>query len=97
MQWTAKHMDRLHEFYGRYIDGLRADIVEANRSLGSSRPEHTHLEHLGRHEFETLLHQPTDDPEVARMWVRRIIRGHEHEFPGLDHGPSGVPRRRTGT
>lgn len=97
MQWTANYVDRLYDLYERHIDRLRADVAEVNRSLGSSRPEHTHLDHLSRSEFETLLHQPTDDTEVTRLWVRRIVRGHEHEFPGLDFGSTEAPRRRTGT
>jgi len=97
MQWTAKHMDRLYELYRRYIDRLRADTIEANRSLGSPRPEHIRLNHISRSEFETLLYQPADDPELTRQWVRRIIHGHEHEFPGVDFAPWEVPLRRTGT
>ncbi len=97
MEWTAKRMDRLYELYERHIDRLRTDVIEANRSLGSSQPQRTHLDRLGRSEFETLLQQPTDDSEVARSWVRRIIRGHEHEFPELGFGPPETGRRRTGT
>lgn len=97
MEWTGKHMDRLYELYERHIDGLRTDVIQANRSLGSSQPERTDLNHLSRSEFETLVQQPTDDPEVAQSWVRRILRGHEHEFPELDLGPSGTRRRGTGT
>ena len=74
-------MDRLYELYERHVDRLRADVIQANRSLGSSQPERTDLDHLSRSEFETLVQQPTDDPEVAHSWVRRIIRSHEHEFP----------------
>jgi hypothetical protein len=80
MEWTARRMDRLYQLYQRHIDRLRKDVIQANRSLGSSQPERTHLDHLSRSEFETLLQQPTDDPDVTRLWVRRIVRGHEHEF-----------------
>ena len=41
------------------------------------------MELLSRPEFETLITGPTDEPEVVRLWVRRLIRGHEHEFPEL--------------
>jgi hypothetical protein len=97
MEWTAERVSRLYELYERHIDRLRTDVVKANRSLGSTEPEKTNLEILNRAEFEALLRRPTDDPEVTRLWVRRIIRGHEQEFPELESGPSERPRRRTGT
>jgi hypothetical protein len=91
MEWTVKIVDRLYELHGQHIDRLRADVGAANRLLGSSMPERTGLKHLTRAEFEALLRQPTDDPEVARLWIRRIIRGHEHEFPALV-GATDAPR-----
>ena len=110
MQWTAQTIDRLHEFYQRHVEQLRADLTAANRSLGSSKPERTGLKRLTRAEFEVLITRPTDDPEVRRLWIRRIIRGHEHEFPELEAAtrsphtrdldplaaPSQQRRRRTG-
>ncbi len=90
MEWTVETMDRLHELYGQHVDRLRADLSAANRLLGSSMPERTGLKHLTRTEFEILLRQPTNDPEVTRLWIRRIIRGHEREFPELE-GAGGSP------
>jgi hypothetical protein len=90
MEWTVKIVDRLYELHGQHIDRLRADLGAANRLLGSSTPERTGLKHLTRAEFEALLRQPTDDPEVTRLWIRRIIRGHEREFPALA-GATGTP------
>jgi hypothetical protein len=83
MEWTVKIMDRLHELHGQHVDRLRAELSAANRLLGSAMPERTGLKHLTRDEFEVLLRQPTNDPEVTRLWIRRIIRGHEDEFPEL--------------
>jgi hypothetical protein len=97
MEWTTEEMDRLYGLYERHVDRLRTDVVRANRSLGSSQPERTALGRVSRSEFEALLRQPTDDPEVARLWVRRILRGHEHEFPERHSGASDTPHRRTGT
>jgi hypothetical protein len=37
---------------------------------------------MGREEFEQLLNNPSE-AEVAKRWVKRIIRGHEREFPNL--------------
>jgi len=97
MHWIARHLDRLYQLYRRHVDRLRVDVVQANRSLGSSHPQRTQLEHLSRSEFETLLQQPADDLNVAQLWVRRIIKGHEHEFPELDFASSPTRRRGTGT
>jgi N12 class adenine-specific DNA methylase len=84
MQWTAESIDRLHELHERYVGQLRADVAAANRSLGSSKPNRSALQRLTRAEFEALLVRQTDDAEVKRLWIRRLIRGHEHEFPELE-------------
>lgn len=84
MDYALETMDRLYELYKHHIDRLRADIAKTNRSLGSSEPEKTNLEILSRSEFEALLKQPTDDTDVTRLWVKRIIRGHELQFPELE-------------
>lgn len=110
MEWTAATLDRLHELHGQYLDRLLADISAVNRLLGSRNPGKTGLKYLTRDEFEALLTQPVDDPEVTRLWIRRIIRGHECEFPQLDDATNlpalrGEPRtavseshrRKTGT
>ena len=51
MKWTVETVNRLHELHGHYIDRLRADMIAANRLLGSSTPERTGLTHLTRAEF----------------------------------------------
>lgn len=80
MEWTAEKIARLYELYKRYVDSLRRDVIEVNRSLGSSNAVKTELVFLTRKQFESLLKAPGDDPEAVRLWVRRIIRGNEHEF-----------------
>jgi hypothetical protein len=97
MQWTADDICRLYELYERHVERLRLDVVEANRSLGSPEPEKTHLDVLTQAQFEALLNGPTDDPEMTQRWVRRIIRGHEDEFPELCCEYADGPWRRTGT
>jgi len=84
MEWTAESMDRLYGLYERHFDRLHADVTAVNRSLGSDTPAKTNLRHLTRTEFEALLIRPTEDPEPTLLWVKRIIRGHEHEFPEFD-------------
>ena len=97
MQWSAERISRLYELYERHIDRLKKDVVEANRLLGLTQPEKTDLKILTVAEFEALLNEPSDDPEVTRLWVHRIIRGHEDEFPELICESAERPRRRTGT
>jgi hypothetical protein len=41
------------------------------------------MELLSRTGFEALITGRTDEPEVSRRWVRRLIRGHELEVPEL--------------
>jgi hypothetical protein len=83
MDGAVLDMDRLYELYQQHFAQLRADIIETNRSLGSTQPEKTWMELLSRAEFETLITAPADEPEVVQRWVRRLVHGHEHEFPGL--------------
>lgn len=83
MAWTAETIDRIYELYGQHIHQLHLEVTSVNRSLGSTNPEKTALKCLPRAEFEALLKGSTDDPEVTRLWVQRIIQGHEHEFPEL--------------
>jgi len=83
MDWSEIDMDRLYELYRQHFYQLRRDVIRVNRSLGSTQPEKTWMELLSREEFETLITAPTDEPEVAQRWMRRITRGHEHEFPQL--------------
>ena len=111
MEWTMDEMDRLYGLYERHIDRLHRDVIAANRSLGSSKPEQTGLHCVSRAEFESLLGHGPGNPETIQLWVQRIIRGHEHEFPRFeaqrnlirghcaDTGPkpSQTRRRSTGT
>jgi hypothetical protein len=83
MDCSEFDMDRLYELYEQHFNQLRADVIQANRSLGSRQPEKTWMEELNVTDFKTLITAPIDDPEVVRRWVRCIIRGHEHEFPKL--------------
>lgn len=82
-QWLGKDRERLFELYRRHVDGLRRDVSGVNRSLGSPRPQDVKLGALTRAEFEALLADPLADPEAVQLWLRRIIRGHEDEFPSL--------------
>ena len=83
MDWSDFNMELLYELYHQHFHQLRADVIQVNRSLGSTQPEKTWMELLSRKNFESLVTAPADDPEVVRRWVRCIIRGHEHEFPEL--------------
>ena len=82
MDCLPREMERLYELYQQHFRDLRSVVTAANRTHGSSQPEKTWMELISRDEFERLLNNP-DEPEVAERWVRRIIRGHEHEFPSL--------------
>ena len=83
MDWSVNNMDRLYELYQQHFHRLHTDVTAANQSHGSSHPEKTWMELLGRDEFERLVKNPPDEPELVDRWLRRIIRGHEHEFPNL--------------
>lgn len=83
MDGVVAGMDRLYELYQQHFARLRVDVIDINRSFGSTQPEKTWMELLSRVEFEALITAPTAEPEVIRRWVRRLIHGHEHEFPEL--------------
>ena len=83
MEWTAKTVARLYELHKRYVSALRRDVIRVNRSLGSSNPEQTRLTCLTRAQFEALLKDSANNGHEVRAWLRRIIRGNEHEFPEL--------------
>lgn len=82
MDWSPREMERLYELYQKHFGDLRSVVIAANRVHGSSQPEKTWMELISRDEFERLLNNP-EEPELAERWVRRIVRGHEHEFPTL--------------
>ena len=82
MDWSPREMERLYELYKQHFQELRSAVTAANRVHGSCQPEKTWMEPIGRDEFERLLNNP-NEPEVAKRWVKRIIRGHEHEFANL--------------
>ena len=83
MDWPIDDRDRLFDLYGKHIDRLLSDVAKANRRLGSRNPDKTHLRRLSRSEFEALLRKPAHDIGLTRLWLRRIIRGREREFPRL--------------
>ena len=83
MDWSQFDMDRLYELYQQHFDRLREDVIEVNRSMGSSSPEKTWMDLLSRIEFEQHITAQIDEPEIIHRWIRRIIRGYEHEFPAL--------------
>jgi hypothetical protein len=83
MDWSQLDFDKLYRLYQEHHRRLRASVVSANRSHGSSHPDKTWMRELGRDEFVDLLTNPDGDPEVAERWLKRIIRGHEQEFPDL--------------
>ena len=82
MDWSPRELERLYELYQQHFHDLRSVVTSANRVHGSTQPEKTWMELMRRDEFERLLNNP-DEPEVAKRWVRRIIRGQEREFPNL--------------
>jgi hypothetical protein len=96
MEWTAESMTRLYKLYQQHVAKLRKDVVEANRWLGSSKPHRVKLKQLTKREFEELLKEPSADVEATRLWLKRIIRGHEEQFPALDHS-ARIWGRGTGT
>ena len=78
--------DLFEEAFGLRIglfaaSGFLEFVAAANLSLGSSNPKKIHLERLTRTQFEAVLTDPTNDQEAIQLWVRRIIRRHENEFP----------------
>lgn len=82
MEWTSETIARLYELHLRYVDTLRREIVDANRSLGSSAPEKCRLAPLSRAEFQALLIcGSANDREATELWLRRMTRGNEREFP----------------
>ncbi|MDA1053488.1 MAG: hypothetical protein O3C40_23815 [Planctomycetota bacterium] len=82
MDGPLNSMDRLYELYQQNFLRLRSSVIEANRSHGSQHPEKTWMELISKEEFNELLTKPMD-PKVAKRWIKRIVRGHEEEFPEL--------------
>ncbi len=81
--WNSASVRRLYELYLQHDRRLRGKVAATNRSLGSPHPNKIKLDRLTQTEFEAILRDPKADPETNRLWVRRIIRGHEQEFPTL--------------
>ena len=98
MDRMPDRMDRLYTLY-RYYHGRLCDrIVEANRLLGSSHPA-AKLAPLSQSEFTATI-DDNRDPEAIRLWLCRIVRGHEDEFPELvrtSDSRSRTNRKRYGT
>ena len=96
MNLSSATIERLYRRYRDHIDSLHQDVFKANRLLGSPTPQKTNLTHLTQGEFETLVRDSENDQEAKRLWIRRIIRDHEGEFPELQiSGPQ--LRHGTGT
>lgn len=72
--------EQVYALYTEHFQELRRDVIEANLCLGSTHSKKTWMELLGRQEFEDLINR-LEDPEVAKRWLRRLIRGHENELP----------------
>ena len=83
MDWSSTDLDRLYELYRNHFHQLRASVISANTTLGSGNPEKTRMQLMTKAEFGQVLTSKTEEPEVAERWVKRIISGHEHEFPNL--------------
>ena len=81
--WTSQSMGRLYELYKLHVDNLARDVQATNSSLGSPHPGKTGLVCLSRSQFEAILIDPTSDQEAVQLWLRRIVRGYEGEFPAL--------------
>ena len=87
--WTPAHFDRFYELYLQYIARLKADVIDSNRSMGSKTPEKTKIGPETKEKVDRQLRNvSTDDPEVAILWVRRVVRGFEKEFPPLPPTPN---------
>jgi hypothetical protein len=82
-KWNSEMIKRLYKLYQQHDRQLRKDVAASNRSLGSANPEKTKLKQLTLAEFTAILKNQSKDDEVVSLWVRRIIRGHENEFPSL--------------
>ena len=94
MNLSSATMERLYRRYRDHIDSLHQDVFQANRLLGSPTPQKTNLAHLTQGEFESLVKDLANDQETKRLWIRRIIRDHEGDFPELRIGD---PQLRHGT
>lgn len=77
------NMDRLYDLYTTQIVRLHSDVACVNRSLGSKAPEKTWLRMLDRSAFESLIEAPSEEPAVIQRFIRRIVQGHEQDFPEL--------------
>jgi hypothetical protein len=82
-KWNSEMVERLYELYKQHHRRLLNDVIATNRSLGSRNPEKTRLKELTFDEFEAILASPNRDKKIHTLWIRRIIRGHESEFPSL--------------
>ena len=78
MESSVRTRSRLYALYARYIERLRQDIIRVNKSLGSTS-EDTKLHPLSRAQFNALLDSPEADPEIIRLWVKRILAGQERD------------------
>ncbi len=87
MEWTPTKVSRLYDLYRQHFDRLRADVCQANVLLGSPEPGKTKLQMLSAIEFRGLFVNVAELSEPMRLWVLRIISGHENEFPEVTREP----------
>ena len=83
MEGITGRIDRLYELYVQHFSRLKTDVGDINRSLDSNFPEKTWMELLSRSDFESRIESTERNEEQVQLWVRRLIRGFEHEFPDL--------------
>ena len=83
--WSPEAIDRLFALYQRHLAALKRDrdVAAIDRDFGSLEPHQSDLSDLTRSEFEALLVDPRRDQEIVNLWVQRIVRGHEEDFPML--------------
>ena len=78
METSVRNRSRLYAQYVRYIERLRQDIIRINHSWGSTKND-TRLRPLSREQFDAVLDSPKSDPEVIRLWIRRIVAGQDQD------------------
>lgn len=82
MKWNPAMTSHLYELYIEYIGRLHCEVTAANARIGTTATERTRLKPLTRVEFEAVLKSPRE-PIAVSQWIKRIIRGREHEFPAF--------------
>ena len=84
MAFSPEQTDTLHGLYISHVARLKSDVIEVNRSLGSSHPEKTGIEPLSREDFSQRVKSGiAEGSEAVQLWIKRILHGHEQEHPDL--------------